>query len=180
MKLLKRINSSCSSGRERRKSVGGMNGRLDAAAEQGNLEMVKYCVANECPIDEWACASAALDGHLECLKYLREEVKAPWDLGTAALAAENGHLHILEYLVERKYDKYDALACYWAARNGHLDCLKYLHETAKAPWDSHAVRKAHENNQPECVQYLLDNNCPLPFGWRYEDGILRTPTSSSS
>ena len=64
--------------------------------------------------------------------------------------------------------------------NGHLDCLKYLHETAKAPWDSHAVRKAHENNQPECVQYLLDNNCPLPFGWRYEDGILRTPTSSSS
>ena len=79
--LLKRINSSCSSGRERRKSVGGINGRLDAAAEQGNLEMVKYCVANECPIDECACASAASDGHLECLKYLREEVKAPWDLG---------------------------------------------------------------------------------------------------
>ena len=24
--------------------------------------------------------SAASDGHLECLKYLREEVKAPWDL----------------------------------------------------------------------------------------------------
>ena len=115
-KLLKRINSSCSSGRERRKSVGGMNGRLDAAAEQGNLEMVKYCVANECPIDEWACASAAIDGHLECLKYLREEVKAPWDLGTATLAAENGHLHILEYLVERKYDKYDELACELAAR----------------------------------------------------------------
>ena len=23
------------------------------AAEHGNLEMVKYCVANECPIDEW-------------------------------------------------------------------------------------------------------------------------------
>ena len=50
------------------------------AAEQGNLEMVKYCVANECPIDEWACAYAARNGHLECLKYLREEVKAPWDL----------------------------------------------------------------------------------------------------
>ena len=50
-KLLKRINSSCSSGRERRKSVIGMKGRLMSAAEQGNLEMVKYCVANECPID---------------------------------------------------------------------------------------------------------------------------------
>ena len=26
---------------------------INAAAYQGNLEMVKYCVANECPIDEW-------------------------------------------------------------------------------------------------------------------------------
>ena len=25
---------------------------INAAADQGNLEMVKYCVANECPIDE--------------------------------------------------------------------------------------------------------------------------------
>ena len=51
-----------------------------------------------------ACALAAEIGHLECLKYLREEAKAPWDSGTAAWAAQNGHLHILEYLVERKYD----------------------------------------------------------------------------
>jgi hypothetical protein len=150
------------------------------AASQGNLEMLKYCVANKCPIDENACARAAQNGHLEVLKYLREEAKAPWDFLTATWAAENGHLHILEYLVERKYDQFDVSACAFAAENGHFDCLKYLHETAKAPWDSHAVRKAHENNQPECVQYLLDNNCPLPFGWRYEDGILRTPTSSSS
>ena len=52
---------------------------IAAAAKQGNLEMVKYCVANECPVDEWTCASAASGGNLECLKYLREEVKAPWD-----------------------------------------------------------------------------------------------------
>ena len=155
--------------------------RFYMATRQGNLEMVKYCVAKKCPIDDkWACARAAQNGHLEVLKYFREEVKAPWDFLTAAWAATNGHLHILEYLVERKYDGYDERACAFAAENGHLDCLKYLHETAEAPWDEEAVRKAHENNQPECVQYLLDNNCPLPFGWRYEDGILRTPTSSSS
>ena len=56
---------------------------INAAAVQGNLEMVKYCVANECPIDEFACACAAENGHLECLKYLREEAKAPWDWSTA-------------------------------------------------------------------------------------------------
>ena len=150
--LLKRINSSCSSGRERRKSVSGIQWTINAAAEQGNLEMVKYCVANECPIDEWACASAAENGHLECLKYLREEVKAPWDSGTASWAAENGHLHILEYLVERKYDKYDECACELAAKNGHLDCLKYLHETAKAPWDSRGrTRSAQEQPTRMCT-----------------------------
>ena len=97
---------------------------ISAAAYHGNLEMVKYCVANECPIDVLTCANAAFNGHLECLKYLHEEAKAPWDSETAAWAAHNGHLHILEYLVERKYDKYGARACERAAENGHLDCLK--------------------------------------------------------
>jgi hypothetical protein len=148
------------------------------AAEQGNLEMVKYCVANECPINGWACAEAAGNGHLEVLKYLHE-VKAPWDCWTAAGAARNGHLHILEYLVERKYDQYSEWACMDAAKFGHLDCLQYLHETAKAPWDSRAVRIAHENKQTECLQYLLDNDCPLPEGWQYEDGELHVPESES-
>jgi len=148
---------------------------INAAAQKGNLEMVKYCVANECPIGVLACANAALNGQLEVLKYLREEAKAPWDWKTANWAAQNGHLHILEYLVERKFDQYDTLACQFAAENGHLDCLKYLHETAKAPWDEDAVQGAHENNHPECVQYLLDNNCPLPRNWRYEDGELHVP-----
>ena len=73
--------------------------------------MVKYCVANECPIDERACARAAENGHLEVLKYLREEGKAPWGEYTATWAAANGHLHILEYLVERKFDEYSEYAC---------------------------------------------------------------------
>jgi hypothetical protein len=150
-----------------------------AAACRGNLEMVKYCVANKCPINMWSCAWAAQNGHLEVLKYLREEAKAPWDWYTAYMAARNGHLHILEYLVERKYDQYNVLACYNAAKYGHLDCLKYLHETAKAPWNYLAVRDAHENEHTECVKYLLDNNCPLPPGWRYEDGELHVPESES-
>merc|ERR1712070_1293511 len=28
---------------------------INAVAEHGNLEMLKYCVANECPMDEMAC-----------------------------------------------------------------------------------------------------------------------------
>ena len=149
---------------------------IKMAAEQGNLEMVKYCVANKCPIGciRNPCAYAASGGHLECLKYLHEEVKAPWDSLTARWAALNGHLHILEYLVERKFDKYSGFECQFAAEKGHLDCLKYLHETAKAPWNYLAVRGAHYYKHSDCVQYLLDNNCPLPPSWRYEDGTLHT------
>ena len=150
-------------------------GTINEAASQGYLEMVKYCVANGCHIDGRACAWAADGGHLEVLKYLREEAKAPWDSATANVSAANGHLHILEYLVERKFDKYNEWACTQAAMFGYLDCLKYLHETAKAPWYSEAVRKAH----PECLQYLLDNDCPLPRGWSYEHGELHVPESES-
>ena len=145
-----------------------------AAARHGNLEMVKYCVANECPINVLACTWAAGNGDLEVLKYLHEEVKAPWESCTACWAAGGGNLHILEYLVERKFDKYNEGACGCAAMNGHLDCLKYLHETVKAPWDYRAVREAHKNNHTECVQYLLDNNCPLPSAWSYKGGKLYT------
>ncbi|CAL6282149.1 unnamed protein product [Bathycoccus prasinos] len=150
---------------------------IKTATDRGNLEMVKYCVANQCPIGEMACARAAENGHLECLKYLREEVKAPCGTQTAARAAQNGHLHILEYLVERKFDEYNEFVYAGAAREGHLDCLVYLHETAKAPWDEGALEGAHENNHAECVQYLLDNDCPIPRGWRYEDGELHVPES---
>ena len=50
---------------------------INLAAYHGNLEMVKYCVANKCPIRTGACALAARNGHLECLKHLREEGKVP-------------------------------------------------------------------------------------------------------
>ena len=147
---------------------------IDTVAQNGNLEMLKYCLANQCPMDDYACAHAAKYGHLECLKYLHEEVNVPWNAHTSAWATLKGHLHILEYLVERKYDKFNKDVCKYAAMTGHLDCLKFLRETAKAPWSCYAVRDAHERNQAECLQYLLENDCPLPDGWSYEGGILRT------
>ena len=38
---------------------------INMAACQGNLEMVKHCVAKKCPINVLACESAAKNGHLE-------------------------------------------------------------------------------------------------------------------
>ena len=80
---------------------------IRAAARRGNLEMVKYCVANKCPtfrpsFVEDDCARAAKNGHLEILKYLREEAKAPWDSMVLYQAYENEHLECLRYAVEKK------------------------------------------------------------------------------
>ena len=147
---------------------------IDAAARHGNLEMVQYCVANECPINAMACSSAAKNAHLEILKYLREEAKAPWGWRIAYLAAKNGHLHILEYLVERKYDKYQNIFMSGCSQERPRRLFEVLARNRQAPWDEEAVLFAHKNNQTECLQYLLDNNCPLPSGWRYEDGTLHT------
>jgi hypothetical protein len=75
---------------------------IDAAVNQRNLEMVKYCVANECPADEWTCQFAARNGHLECLKYLREEAKALWNYEVLHFAHAKKHLECLRYAIEKK------------------------------------------------------------------------------
>ena len=112
----------------------------------------------------------AYTNKLELLKWAREEKNCEWDKWTINVAALQGNMEMFKYCVAN--DQYHVFSCERAAESGHLDCLKYLRETAKAPWDSSAVFVAHENDHPECVQYLLNNNCPLPRNWRYEDGTL--------
>ena len=61
---------------------------INVAASQGNLEMVKYCVANECPIDEDACAFAAFTRSSRGTQILTRRSQS-------ALGSENCHLRRL-------------------------------------------------------------------------------------
>jgi len=74
---------------------------IERAAEHGNLAMVKYCVENGCPMDEYACWCAAQYGHLDVLKYLHEN-DCPWDSDTCWSAYEYDRIDCLNYLIEQK------------------------------------------------------------------------------
>ena len=74
---------------------------INRAARQGNLLMVKYCVDNECPMDEWAFLGAAGEGHLDVLKYLHEH-DCPWDSRACYFAHRNNRIDCLNYLIEQK------------------------------------------------------------------------------
>ena len=159
---------------------------MSSAASQGNLEMIKYCVANECPVDERACTCAARNGHLEVLKYLREEVKAPVNGKVIKIAACHGDLELIRYLVENKCAGWengylDALDI--IAKHGHFQCLKYLHEEIKVPFDQDdedstmdlALRGGSTN--VEMFKYLIENNCPIEIPYMICSSLIHYQSS---
>ena len=83
---------------------------INRAAILGNLAMVKYCVENGSPMNEWVCSWAAEEGHLAVLKYLHEN-DWPWN----------------------------SWACRWAHKFNHVDCLNYLIEQRAPGWRRYYV-----------------------------------------
>jgi len=146
---------------------------IKAAAEEGNLEMLKYCFSNGCPCDEEkSCFKAAINGHLDCLRFLFDKVKPSRETEEKAAhqVAGYGHLDILKYLVEERKIS-DAVKPHCvanAAGYGQLDCLKYLIEEARAPldlWSYIALARYKEHH--ECENYLLEKGCPEPTNEEY-------------
>jgi len=146
---------------------------INAAADEGNLEMLKYCFSNDCACDEEeSCTRAAANGHLDCLRFLFDKVNPSRETEryAAMQAACGGHVDILKYFVEgRKIsDAVKILLVPNAARYGQLDCLKYLLEESKAPLDQwEYVASARYFEHSECVNYLLEKGCPEPTDGEY-------------
>jgi hypothetical protein len=63
----------------------------ECAAERGHLEVLKWARENDCPWGTSTCAYAAGHGHLEVLKWAREN-GCPWGESTRRLAAEKGYV----------------------------------------------------------------------------------------
>ena len=120
---------------------------IKAASDQGNLEMLKYCISNHCPCD---------------VRTHRHVILQP---------IIDGRVDIVKYLVEKRmistYE--DKLNCVVnAARHGQLGCLKYLLEKARAPLDHFVyIAYARYYEQTECVNYLREKGFSEPTYEQY-------------
>jgi hypothetical protein len=146
---------------------------ITMAAYVGNLEMLKYCFAHDCPCDKkWAFIEAAGEGYIDCLRFLFDKVKPSRETekDAAEAAAQDGQLDILIYLFEeRKISDVAKTACArHSAMRGHLDCLKYLVEEANTPlYDWQYIAHARYKEQTECLHYLREKGCPEPTDEEY-------------
>jgi hypothetical protein len=141
---------------------------IKEAAFVGNLEMLKYCFAHNCPYgDQESCGIAAGKGHIDCLRFLFAKVKPSRETEkvTARMAAQFGHLDILKYLVEKRKISDDAKTggVLHSVFAGHLDCVKYLVEEAKASLDdSRHIALARHFKHTELLNYLREKGFPEP------------------
>jgi hypothetical protein len=152
---------------------------IAAAAIKGNLEMLKYCFSNDCPYDEKeACKHAAIEGQLDCLRFLFDKLKPSRETEKKAAiqAAGKGHTDIVKYCVEeRKMSDRVKIGCMTAAAMyGKLNCIKYLIEEAKVPLDQWCyIAFARHDEHTECINYLQEKGCPEPtdeqYAWFVED-----------
>ena len=75
---------------------------------KGNLAMVKYCVTNGYPMHAYACRYAAQKGHLDVLKYLREN-DCPWNSRYSSSRSRMRPNRSLELLNRRKSTRFRTL-----------------------------------------------------------------------
>jgi hypothetical protein len=149
---------------------------ISAAANVGNLEMLKYCFANDCPCDESeSCVEAVAGGHLDCLRFLLDKLKPSREVERSATiqAAAYGHLDILKYCIEEKKITECLEYCVgFASQQGELITLKYLVEEAKAPLKKvNFVSAARFRERYECENYLLEKGAAEPTDQEYEDYV---------
>lgn len=112
------------------------------------------------PLHEDVINIAAENGHIDILKWLKEN-KCPWTDQVCAYAAANNHLVVLKWLAENNCP-WNVWAYAWAAENGHLKVLKFLKEKG-CPWSyyswwisAHSVRV----RDPEVLLWLKENDFP--------------------
>jgi hypothetical protein len=138
------------------------------ASFNGHLECLKYLKENKFPITNETIYSAAKNGQLECLKYSLQFIDDKTRIGNVACnnAVIKGYLDCLKLSCENGCPC-DGYTFGIAAAYGHLECLKYLH-SIKCPSLPTLCQNAAEGGHLECLKYLHNVGYPIQFKNNYE------------
>lgn len=139
------------------------------AAQDGNLDDLIHAHYMDCICTQpLTLALAARGGHLQIVKYLRENARCDWNEIACEYATAGGHTETLRYLLDNGCPSNER-TCEAAAENGHLDCLVVAHEHG-CRWNARTATKAFKSMHYRCFKYAVENGCPNPQV--YEDAAL--------
>lgn len=132
-----------------------------ATAAYGQLETLKFLIANGCPCKrESICEDACRGNQLTVLQWLHDEQGCSLTLKTGHVAAKCSSLEILQWL-HANNAPFDEITSALAGRFGGLDKLQYL-RSRDCPWDHRTVGWSQELGQHDIAQWAIENGCPEP------------------
>ena len=128
-------------------------------AMNGNLEALKIArLKYNCIWNTSVCSGATLNGHLEVLKWARED-GCPWNTSTCANAALNGHFEVLKWAYENGCP-WNTTTCANAALGGHLEILQWARENG-CPWNSMVYANAARRGHVHILNWAFEHQCPM-------------------
>lgn len=136
-----------------------------SAAEGGQLEILKWLRENGCPWDKFTCINAAWKGHFETLKWAREN-GCDWNDETSLGAANLGHSEMLKWIVERGCDWNEQKTFGIASDKGYLPILTWMVDERRFPCDLRLLfRKAVKGQWLDILKWIQNKG----LEWKRSD-----------
>ncbi|ETO58834.1 hypothetical protein F444_22781, partial [Phytophthora nicotianae P1976] len=131
--------------------------RMDNAAANGHLEMIKWLHQHQAWCTKQAMNRAAGNGHLEIVQFLNEHRSEGCTTDAMDLAASNGHLDMVKWLHENRPEGCTPFAMDSAAKNGLFAVLRWLHNNRSEGCSAHAVDNAASAGRLDIVRWLHEH-----------------------
>ncbi|GAB9470658.1 hypothetical protein Gpo141_00007898 [Globisporangium polare] len=131
---------------------------VSSAALNGHLNIVKWIDENLEPCyAEFAMYGAATNGHLEVIQWLHANRHELITADVMDAAAINGHTEIVQWFHANRSEGCSSLAIDGAAGNGHLQLVKWLYVNRREGWSEGAIEQAAANGHLDVLTWLHEN-----------------------
>ena len=164
----------------------------EVAAENGHLEILKWLIEYDCPIDVQTVEAAAAAGHIHILSWIKDNMKQwsivhdclnqmrpAWSFFVGAAAAGDGKLDVLKWAKDNECDWQHNNTFSQAAGYGNLEILKWMKDNGATFYFKeydfmNVVNGIYTNaalhNQIHVMSWLKENGCPI------EESVSRVAT----